>query len=127
MPLVRVSITTGRTREEKRAIADAIYEAMRQTINIPENDRFIAISEHADGDLIADPGFMGISRSENAMFVEITLRQGRTVEVKQALYRKIVENLADAAGVRKEDVLIALRENDLADWSFGNGEAQYVK
>jgi hypothetical protein len=26
-----------------------------------------------------------------------------------------------------EDVLICLVENELADWSFGNGEAQYVK
>ena len=26
-----------------------------------------------------------------------------------------------------EDVLICLVENDLAGWSFGNGEAQYVK
>jgi phenylpyruvate tautomerase PptA (4-oxalocrotonate tautomerase family) len=126
MPLVRVSIKTGRTSNEKRAIADSIYEAMRQTINIPENDRFVVISEHADDGLISDPNYMGISRSENPLFVEITFRQGRTVEMKQALYKKIVENLVESVGVRKEDVLIVLRENDKADWSFGNGEAQYV-
>jgi len=28
--------------------------------------------------------------------------------------------------VRAEDLLIVLHENDLADWSFGNGVAQYV-
>ena len=61
------------------------------------------------------------------MAIQITLRQGRTVEMKQALYRRIVENLAKAPGLRPEDVLICLVENDLADWSFGNGEAQYVK
>jgi 4-oxalocrotonate tautomerase len=127
MPLVRISLKDGRTREEKRALADAVYEAMRETINIPENDRFVAISEHAEDALIADPNFMGIDRSDNPVFVEITLRQGRTVELKQALYRKIAENLAGVAGIRKEDVLIVLRENDLADWSFGNGIAQYVK
>jgi phenylpyruvate tautomerase PptA (4-oxalocrotonate tautomerase family) len=117
----------SRTRDEKRTIANSIYEAMRETIHIPENDRFVVFSEHPDGGLIADPSFMGIDRSDDPLFVEITLRQGRTVELKQALYRKIVENLAASAKIRKEDVLIVLRENDLADWSFGNGEAQYVK
>jgi hypothetical protein len=29
--------------------------------------------------------------------------------------------------VRAEDLLIVLHENDTADWSFGNGVAQYVK
>jgi 4-oxalocrotonate tautomerase len=127
MPLVRISLKSGRTREEKHALANAVYEAMRETINIPENDRFVAISEHAEDALIADPSYMGIDRSDNPVFVEITLRQGRAVELKQALYRKIAENLAAVAGIRKEDVLIVLRENDLADWSFGNGIAQYVK
>jgi len=88
---------------------------MRQTINIPENDRFIAISEHADGDLIADPNYMGIHRSDNPVFVEITLRQGRSVELKQALFHQIAENLASAGNIRKEDILIVLRESDLAD------------
>jgi hypothetical protein len=25
-----------------------------------------------------------------------------------------------------QDILVVLAENDLADWSFGNGEAQYL-
>jgi hypothetical protein len=29
--------------------------------------------------------------------------------------------------VRAEDVLIVLHENETADWSFGNGVAQYVE
>jgi hypothetical protein len=47
--------------------------------------------------------------------------------MKQALYRRIVDNLAIQPGLRPQDVLICLVENELADWSFGNGEAQYVK
>jgi len=33
-----------------------------------------------------------------------------------------VENLAKNPGLRPEDVLICLVENDLADWSFGTGK-----
>jgi hypothetical protein len=47
--------------------------------------------------------------------------------MKQALYRRIVENLAKDPGLRPEDVMICLVENELADWSFGKGEAQYVR
>ena len=46
--------------------------------------------------------------------------------MKKAFYRGTVELLSAHAQVRPEDVLIGLTENDLIDWSFGNGVAQYV-
>jgi phenylpyruvate tautomerase PptA (4-oxalocrotonate tautomerase family) len=127
LPLVTLSLETGHTREDKRRLADAVYQALRAAIQIPENDRFVAIREHAAGDLIADPGFLGVSRSEHPVFVEITLRSGRPTEKKQALYREIALRMSETGLVRPEDVLIVLRENETADWSFGNGVAQYVE
>jgi 4-oxalocrotonate tautomerase len=127
LPLVTLSLETGRTPEQRRQLADAVYEAMRAAIQIPENDRFVAIREHAAGDLIADPEFLGVARSGHPIFVEITLRRGRTVEKKQALYREIAQRMEATGLVRAEDVLIVLRENDTPDWSFGSGVAQYVE
>jgi hypothetical protein len=46
---------------------------------------------------------------------------------KQALYREIAERMGATGLVRAEDLLIVLQENDTADWSFGNGLAQYVE
>ena len=57
----------------------------------------------------------------------MTLRRGRTVEAKRALYQQIAEPLNADACVPKEDILIVLTENEAADWPFGKGEAQYVK
>ena len=127
MPLVTLSLEAGRTREQKRQLADAVYEAMRATIEIPENDRFLAIRDYTAGDLIADPDFLGVERTGHPIFVEITLRRGRTVEKKQALYREIARRMTTTGLVQPEDVLIVLRENDTPDWSFGNGVAQYVE
>jgi phenylpyruvate tautomerase PptA (4-oxalocrotonate tautomerase family) len=127
LPLVILSLEAGRTREEKRRLADAVYEAMRAVIQIPENDRFVAIREQAAGDLIADPGYLGVARSEHPVFVEITLRGGRPTEKKQALYREIAQRMSATGLVRAEDVLMVLKENDTADWSFGNGIAQYLE
>ncbi len=127
MPLVTLSMEAGRTRDEKCLLADAVYEALRAAIQIPENDRFVAIREHAAGDLIADPGYLGVARSGHPIFVEITMRRGRPTEKKQALYREITRRMATTGLVRPEDVLIVLHENETADWSFGDGVAQYVE
>jgi phenylpyruvate tautomerase PptA (4-oxalocrotonate tautomerase family) len=127
LPLVTLSLEAGRTREQKRQLADAVHEALRAVIGIPENDRFVAIREHAAGDLIADPGYLGVARCEHPTFVEFTLRLGRASEKKQVLYREIARRMSETGLVRPEDLMIVLHENDTADWSFGNGAAQYVE
>jgi phenylpyruvate tautomerase PptA (4-oxalocrotonate tautomerase family) len=127
LPLITLSLEAGRSRGDKRQLADAVYEALRAAIQIPENDRFVAIREHAAGDLIADAGYLGVARSGHPMFVEITMRRGRPTEKKQALYREIAQRMASTGLVRPEDVLIVLHENETADWSFGSGVAQYVE
>jgi phenylpyruvate tautomerase PptA (4-oxalocrotonate tautomerase family) len=127
LPLITLSLEAGHTREQKHQLADAVYEALRAAIEIPENDRFVAIREHAAGELIADPGYLGVARSEHPVFVEITLRRGRPAEKKQALYREIARRMSATGLVRPEDLLIVLHENETPDWSFGSGVAQYVE
>lgn len=124
MPFVRISLVAGKSQADLQAIADGVYQAMLATIAIPEGDRFQVIEEHQPGHLIADPTYMGIARSPDVVFIEITLKQERSVEQKKSLYRQIAGNLAAKPGLRKEDIMIMLRENQLEDWSFGNGEAQ---
>lgn len=127
MPLVRIELLRGKPPEYRRALADGVYEAMRDALGIPENDRFIIIAEHDRDNLSYDRHYLGIDRSDDFVAVQIALRRGRTVEAKQTLYRRLTERLAEAPGVRPADVLITLVENDSEDWSFGNGVAQYVK
>lgn len=126
MPLVRISHRTGVPDAYRRALSDGVQEAMASTITVPADDRFHILTEHASG-LIFDAHYLGIERSGDWVAIQITLRKGRSAEMKQALYRRIVENLEKDPGLRPADVLICLVENDLADWSFGNGEAQYVR
>jgi 4-oxalocrotonate tautomerase len=126
MPLARISIRKGKLTAHKRAIADGVYEALRETIRVPEGDRFQILAEHGDEDLIVDPHYLNIERSRDNIIIQIFLSRGRAVEKKQALYRSIVERLHASTGVRKEDVMIVLTEVGTEDWSFGLGEAQYV-
>ena len=127
MPLVRMSLQAGKPAAYRAAISDQVYRAMRETLNIPDGDRFHVITEHSPGQLIADPNFMGMGRSnEGFVLIQIFLSRGRTTQIKQALYRRIVEKLAISPGIRPDDVMITLTEVGLDDWSFGRGEAQYV-
>lgn len=126
MPFVRIAVYESTPAAERAAIANAVYEAMRETIDIPEGDRFIVVTSHGKEELFVDPKFMGIERSERFVLVHITLSQGRTVEKKQALYARIAERLHGAAGVPTDDVMTVLTENTYTDWSFGKGVAQFV-
>lgn len=128
MPLVRVfhHVSHYSWPSQKRSISSAIYDAMRETINIPEGDNFIVFSAHGESDLQIDPNFQGMNRTRKFLLVQITLSKGRTVEQKQALYARIAERLFEAAKIPPDDVMIVLTENSFEDWSFGKGQAQYV-
>jgi phenylpyruvate tautomerase PptA (4-oxalocrotonate tautomerase family) len=126
MPLVRVSLREGTSPSHRAAIGEAIHQAMIQTINVPKEDRFQIITEHTDVGLVYDPSYLGISRTDKIVLIQITLNLGRTLDQKRALYSAIAENLAKKPGVRKEDVFISLVEVAKENWSFGNGVASYA-
>jgi phenylpyruvate tautomerase PptA (4-oxalocrotonate tautomerase family) len=126
MPLVRISVYDKMSAGKRRAIAASVYDAMRATLGIPENDRFIIVSGHSADDLSIDPQFMGMQRTEEFVLIHVTLRAGRSVEAKQSFYSEVARLLEERAGIRPDDVMIVLSPNALDDWSFGRGEAQYV-
>lgn len=126
MPLTRISLRRGKPAAYKRALMTALYQAMRETFDVPDEDRFIAITEHDQDTLWFSPNYLGIDRSDNFVMIQITVSNTRTAEKKKALYRRIVELLATSPGVRPEDVLINLVEVTKENWSFGKGEAQYA-
>jgi 4-oxalocrotonate tautomerase len=126
MPLVRVSLIAGKPESHLRKISDAIHRAMVETIAIPPQDRFQIITEHNKSHLSYDPQYLNIARTDGLVIIQITLNQGRTLEVKKALYKRIAGLLSQEAGLRLEDVFINLVEVAKENWSFGNGIAQYA-
>jgi phenylpyruvate tautomerase PptA (4-oxalocrotonate tautomerase family) len=125
MPFVRISVPAGHPADYRLQVGACVHDAMVETINAPQDDRFQVITEHHPAGLIVDPSFLGIARSAAAIIVQITLRSGRTPDQKRALYRAIARNLHERVQLRPEDVTVCLIENEPIDWSFGNGVAQY--
>jgi phenylpyruvate tautomerase PptA (4-oxalocrotonate tautomerase family) len=127
MPLSRVFLCKGKSAAHKQAILDGIYLAMRETFDVPENDRFMVISEQEPENFDYDRTYLGINRSDDFVIIQLTVSNTRPRKQKQALFRRIVERLSDKPGLRPEDVFINLVEVLPENWSFGNGVAQYVK
>ena len=126
MPLARIDLVQGKSPEYRRMIGDVVYEAVVSELKAPEGDRFQVITEHPAGDLIADPRYLGINRTTDVVFIQVTMNVGRTLEQKKAVYKKIADGLHERLGLRREDVLINLVEVAKENWSFGNGIAQYA-
>jgi 4-oxalocrotonate tautomerase family enzyme len=126
MPLVRVSLRQGKSDDYKKAIGDGVYRAMREAFNIPEEDRFVVVSEHSESEFQFSRTYLDIARSDDLVIIQITANNGRTVEQKKALFARIAELLSEKSGLRKEDVFVNLVEVAKENWSFGNGIAQYA-
>jgi 4-oxalocrotonate tautomerase len=126
MPLVRISLREGKSEQYRKALADGVHQALVQAMDAPQQDRFQIITQHSPNDLIYDSKYLGVERSDNIVMVQITLSAGRKPPQKRKLYRRMAEILEKNPGLRPQDLMINLVEVAWENWSFGNGEAQYM-
>jgi phenylpyruvate tautomerase PptA (4-oxalocrotonate tautomerase family) len=117
----------GKPAIYRKAILDGLYQALRETFDVPEGDRFMVLTEHDQDDFVYDANYLGIQRSDDLVYIQVTVSNTRPREQKQKLYRRIAEKLTENPGLRPEDIFINLLEVLPENWSFGHGEAQYVK
>jgi len=126
MPLAHISLRTGKTEAYRQAIFDGVYRALRETFNVPEDDQFMAMTEHEAANFRYGATYLDVARSDDLVFIQITVSNTRTVEQKKALFRRIAELLGESPGIRPEDVFVSLVEVAKENWSFGHGLAQYA-
>jgi len=126
MPLVRIDLVEGKTTEYRAQIGEVVYQALLGAFGVPKDDRFQVITEHPADELLFDRNYLAIRRSDDCIFIQITMSIGRTIEMKQRFYKAVADGLHEKLKVRREDVFINLVEVNKENWSFGNGEAQYV-
>lgn len=126
MPLARIDLIEGKSAEYRRTIADSVYNQMIVHLGVPE-DRFQVITEHPAENLIVDPDYLSIHRSENAVFIQLVFLDVATPEQKGAFYKAVVDELHDKLLLRREDVFFNLQTVQPADWSMGNGVVTYAQ
>ena len=125
MPLIHISLRAGKPEAYRQAIFDSLYRAMREALSVPEGDQFMTISEHDAANFRYGAAF-GIARSDDLVFIQITVFNTRTVAEKKALFKRIAELLGENPGIRPEDVFVNILDAAKENWSVGNGVAQFV-
>ena len=124
MPFARIDLVKGRSAAERQAIGEAVYQALL-SIGVPDEDRFQVVAAHDLENFIFSKTYLNVARTEALIFIQITMNEGRTVELKRALCAGIADRL-EALGQRRQDVFINLVEVKKENWSFGDGVAQYA-
>lgn len=128
MPLTQISVRKGsKTETQKRTLFNEIYLSMRETFDVPEDDRFMTLTEYATEDFDFGRHYMNIARSDDLILIRLTVSNTRNTGQKQALFKRIADGLVRELGVRPEDVFISLVETNPENWSFGHGIAQYAE
>jgi phenylpyruvate tautomerase PptA (4-oxalocrotonate tautomerase family) len=126
MPFVRIDLLEGKSPEYRAQVGQIVYQALLDVLGVPPNDRFQVLAEHSKSGLQFDRDYLAVHRSDDCVFLQITLNSGRTLEMKQRFYKAVADGLHEALKLRREDVFISLVEVPKENWSFGNGEAQYA-
>jgi phenylpyruvate tautomerase PptA (4-oxalocrotonate tautomerase family) len=125
VPLVRIDVQEGRSPADLRRIADVVQEVMLDVFAAPPRDRYQIITEHPVGHIIAEDTGLGFERTERVVVIQI-VQQGRSADQKQAAYAALAERLNAECGVAPADLIVSVTANRREDWSFGNGEAQFL-
>jgi len=114
MPLIKIHMRDGKTKEHKKAVLDGVHKALVSAFKIPVNDRTILLSEydaeHFDG------------KDENFTIVDILAFSGRTKDMKKALYQKIVENVTKTTKLLPTDIFIVVHDIPKDNWGIGGGQ-----
>ncbi|MGJ7506147.1 tautomerase family protein [Variovorax sp. GT1P44] len=125
MPIIHISMRSGKPEAYRQAIFDSLYRSLREALDVPEGDQFMTITEHDAANFRYGDAF-GVARSDDLLYIQITVFNTRTTEQKKALFKRIAELLGEHPGIRPEDVFVNIADAPKENWSVGNGLAQFV-
>lgn len=123
MPFARIHLLRGKPPAWLAAVSDSVHRALVEAFETPPTDRFQLIHQCDPHELIFDRDYLSGPRSSDYVLVMISAGRERSAQTKRAFYHRLAELLADAPGLRPEDVMVIIQTSTFADWSFGGGRA----
>ncbi len=125
MPLIKIDALEGRSQSEVAALLDAIHRAVVKAFHVPVRDRYQVYQAHPKEFMVIQDTGLNISRTDKALIITVISKK-RDEILKRRFYKELTEQLASSVSIAPSDVMIAIIENSAADWSFGNGEPQFL-
>lgn len=116
MPFTTIEMHEGvYTPQQRRAISDAIHDAMIETLAIPKDDRIHFFHELPAGSIFHDDVMFAKPRTERLFFLTFSFND-RSAQLKNALYESTVRHLAETAGVNSDEVVMRIVETASENW-----------
>ncbi|GLB46149.1 putative tautomerase YrdN [Philodulcilactobacillus myokoensis] len=125
MPLMRIDVIKGHDQEFLKKLMQIAYRTQTDAFHTPVGDRYQVLTQHEPFEMqIGDTG-LGYKHTKNVVIFNVIHRPKSTKE-KQQFYTTLVNRLNQELHIRKEDVIFTMVSNHDDDWSFGDGEMQFI-
>jgi phenylpyruvate tautomerase PptA (4-oxalocrotonate tautomerase family) len=100
-------------RRVRGALSDILHGCSTDFLKLPEDKRFHRFIALAPEDFMRPA-----DRSAAYTVIEISMFEGRTVEIKKALLRGIMQRVPAGLGIPVSDVEITIFETPMANWGI---------
>lgn len=125
MPLLKFYMYEGRNKDEIISLLDTAHRVMVDTFQVPERDRYQIVQQLKPYEMIAHDTGLGIERTNKFLLIHMFTRK-RSERQITAFYKNLAESLQKESTISPSDVMISVSVNEDADWSFGEGKAQFL-
>ncbi|ORM65043.1 tautomerase family protein [Pantoea rodasii] len=125
MPLLTFDVIQGRSESELRTLLDAAHRAVLTAFKVPARDRYQIVHENKRYQMVFQDTGLGFERSDNLVMVRV-YTSPRSEEQKTLFMAELARELQENCGVKGSDLMISFITNSKGDWSFADGEAQYL-
>ncbi len=125
MPLLTFDVIQGRSESELRTLLDAAHRAVLTAFKVPARDRYQIVHENKSYQMVFQDTGLGFERSDNLVMVRV-YTSPRSEEQKTLFMAELARELLENCGVKGTDLMISFITNSKGDWSFADGEAQYL-
>ena len=118
MPLIQIDLDNDLYERAGDQLGKGVHQAQLDTLDIPGDDLFQVFTPRPAGQLRFDRGYGGVERQQ-LVLVRVTMVHMYPVATKRRFFEAVADRFEEA-GVRREDVLIAVTENGWEDWYAGS-------
>lgn len=125
MPLLTFDVIQGRSESEIRTLLDAAHRAVLTAFKVPARDRYQIVHENKRYQMVFQDTGLGFERTDNLVMVRV-YTSPRSEEQKTLFMAELARELQENCGVEGNDLMISFITNSKGDWSFADGEAQYL-
>lgn len=116
MPVAELSVTAGRTAEQKARLLEAVREAVLEEFRVEPGALSVWLREFPQEDVLCPAGDGGF------MTVRITCFSGRSAAVKRRLFSALAERLA-AIGEHPDRCVMTVIDSPLENWGIHGGKS----